>query len=45
MFPFFKIIEENKSPRKSYEDYVTDKFKPLRNKKTYVAKPPKEAGS
>ena len=21
MFPFFKIIEENKSPRKSYEDY------------------------
>ena len=33
MFPFFKIIQENKSLRKSYEDYFTDKFKPLLNKK------------
>ena len=34
MFPFFKIIEENKSLRKSYEDCFIDKFKPLLNKKT-----------
>ena len=34
MFPFFKIIQENKSLRKSYEDYFIDKFKPLFNKKT-----------
>ena len=34
MFPFFKIIQENKSLRKSYEDYFIDKFKPLLNKKT-----------
>ena len=33
MFPFFKIIQENKSLRKSYEDYFIDKFKPLLNKK------------
>ena len=34
IFPFFKIIQENKSLRKSYEDYFIDKFKPLLNKKT-----------
>ena len=34
MFPFFKIIQENNSLRKSYEDYFIDKFKPLLNKKT-----------
>ena len=34
MFPFFKINQENKSLRKSYEDYFIDKFKPLLNKKT-----------
>ena len=34
MFPFFKILQENKSQRKSYEDYFIDKFKPLLNKKT-----------
>ena len=34
MFLFFKIIQENKSLRKSYEDYFIDKFKPLLNKKT-----------
>ena len=34
MFPFFKIIQENISLRKSYEDYFMDKFKPLLNKKT-----------
>ena len=33
MFPFFKIIQENKSLRKSYEDYFIDKFKPFLNKK------------
>ena len=27
MFPFFKILQENKSLRKSYEDYLIDKFK------------------
>ena len=27
MFPFFKILQENKSFRKSYEDYFIDKFK------------------
>ena len=36
MFPFFKIIQENKSLRKSYEDYFVDKFKPLLNKKTQI---------
>ena len=41
MFPFFKILQENKSLRNSYEDSLIDKFKPLLNKKTYVAKPPK----
>ena len=41
MFPCFKILEENKSLRKSDEDYFIDKFKPLLNKKTQVAKPPK----
>ena len=45
MFPFFKIIEEKKSLRKSYEDYFTDKFKTLLNKKTCMAKSPKVAGS
>ena len=34
MFPFFKIIQENKSLRKSYEGYFIDKFKRLLNKKT-----------
>ena len=34
MFPFFKILQENKSLRKSYEDYFIDKYKPLLNKKT-----------
>ena len=32
MFPFCKIIQENKPLRKSYEDYFIDKFKPLLNK-------------
>ena len=31
MFLFFKIFQENKSLRKSYEDYFIDKFKPLLN--------------
>ena len=44
MFPFSKIIQENKLPRKCYEDYFIDKFKPLLNKKTLDAKP-KIAGS
>ena len=26
MFLFFKIVQENKSERKCYEDYVIDKF-------------------
>ena len=34
MFLFFKIIQENKLLRKSYEDYFIDKLKPLLNKKT-----------
>ena len=34
MFPFFKFLQENKPLRKSYEDYFSDKFKPLLNKKT-----------
>ena len=34
IFPFFKILQENKSLKKSYEDYFIDKFKPLLNKKT-----------
>ena len=34
MFPLFKIIQEKKPLRKSYEDYFIDKFKPLLNKKT-----------
>ena len=34
MFPFFKILQENISLRKSYEDYFIDKFKPLLNEKT-----------
>lgn len=33
MFPFFKIRENNKTLRKSYEDYFIDKFKPSLNKK------------
>ena len=45
MFPFFKILQENKPLRKSYEDYFIDKFKPLLNKKTSVARPPKLVGS
>ena len=34
LFHFFKILQENKSLRKSYEDYFIDKLKPLLNKKT-----------
>ena len=34
VFPFFMILQENKSLRKSYEDYFICKFKPLLNKKT-----------
>ena len=34
MFPCFKIIQENKSLRKSYEEYFIDKSKPLLNKMT-----------
>ena len=34
MFPFFKINQENKSIRKSYEDDLIDKFKPWLNKNT-----------
>ena len=34
MFPYFKIIQENKSLRKYYEDYFMDKFKPLLSRKT-----------
>ena len=26
MFPFFKILQENKSLRKSYEEFFIDKF-------------------
>ena len=33
MFPFFKIPQENQSPKKYYEDYFIDKFKLLLNKK------------
>ena len=43
MFPFFKILQENKSLRKFFEDYFIDKFKPLLNKKSQVVKPPKAA--
>ena len=34
IFLFFKIIQENKYLRKSYENDYIDKFKPLLNKKT-----------
>ena len=34
MFPFFKVLQKNKSPRKPYENYVVDKFKALLIKKT-----------
>ena len=34
MFPFFKILQENKLLGKSYEDYLIDKFKSFLNKKT-----------
>ena len=34
MFPLFKVLQENKSLRKPYEDCCIDKFKPLLNKKT-----------
>ena len=34
MFSFFKIIQENKSLRKSCGDYFIDKLKPLFNKNT-----------
>ena len=45
VFTFFKILQENKSPRNSYEDYFKAEFKLLPNKKTSVGKPPKVAGS
>ena len=35
-FMCFKILQENKSQSKYYEDYFIDKFKLLINKKTYV---------
>ena len=41
MFRFFKILQEKKSLRKSYEDYFRDKFETLLNKKTEVASLPK----
>ena len=34
IFPFSKIIRENKLLRNSYEDYFKYKFKPLLNKKS-----------
>ena len=34
MFHIFKILQENKLLRKSYEDYSIDKFKSLFNKKS-----------
>ena len=34
IYSFFKNIQENKSLRKSYEDYLIDKFKHLLNKKS-----------
>ena len=34
MVPFFKILQANKSLRKSYEDHFMDKFQDLLNKKT-----------
>ena len=37
-FPFFKIIEEKKSLKKSSDDHFIDKFKPLLNKTTSVSK-------
>ena len=43
IYTFFRIIQENKSLRKSYENYFIDRFKPLLNKKTEVAKPSKTA--
>lgn len=33
MFPFFKILPQNKSLRKFYKDFVIDKFKPFLNNK------------
>ena len=41
----FKITKKKNSLRKSDEDYFIDKLKPLLNKKTWVAKPSKAAGS
>ena len=43
MFPFFKITQENKPLRKSYEVYFINKTKSLLNKTTKVAKPTKVA--
>ena len=34
MFRFFKVLQEKKSLKKSYEDYFKDKFETLLNKKT-----------
>ena len=45
MFTFFKILQENKSVRKSYDDYFIHDFKLFLNKKSQVAKPLKVAGS
>ena len=38
MFSFFKILPENKSLRKAYEDYFIDKFNPLLNKRLKLQK-------
>ena len=38
MFPFFRTLQENKSIRKSYEDYFIDKFKPLLSKRFNLLK-------
>ena len=34
MFPFFEILQENKSLRKPHENYFIDKFELLLSKKT-----------
>ena len=41
MYLFLKILQENNSLRKSYENYFINKVKPLLNKKTAVVNPPK----
>ena len=37
MFPFIKILQENKSLRKSYEYYFIDKSKTLLNKRLNIS--------